>query len=73
MKTIILSIILAGGFLMFGCAHKCPSCPPEDAFILAPYAGPVLMPKGFLDDRDNWKNKKDFEEWIQKMKDQRPI
>ena len=55
-------ILIVGG----GCV-TCNKCPPENAYIYVPPYGPVMIPEGFLDDRENWGSEEEFREMQKKM------
>ena len=74
MKALLLAIVAT--MLLAGCATvtpDCPPCPPENAIIFAPdplgFVSPVVIPKDFFADKDNWVREKKFDEEVEKQKD----
>ena len=67
MKKILLVLIFLP--LLFSSCSTCPVCPPQDSYILHPYAGPTLVPKGHFENRESWKTEKELKEWFDKMVD----
>jgi len=59
----IAACLILGG----GCktAPKCSPCPPEKAYIFHPYYGPMVIPKGFFDDKEYWKTEEEFRELME--------
>lgn len=61
--TILLTILI----LMAGCA-TCPKpcCPPENAIIIVDVGIPVMIEKGFFDNKDNWMTQEEYDEILEK-------
>lgn len=61
-----LSVLLA--LLVIGCATPqipvCPVCPSEDAYTIIKPGYPIIVPKGFFDDPENWMTEKQIQELI---------
>lgn len=71
MKKMILVALGLVFLLATGCiTTQCPPCPSEEAIVLSPGSGPVKMPKGFLDDRSNWKTQEELDQWLEELEKQ---
>lgn len=64
--SIIIVIVLLGFiYILNGCAPK-PLCPSEDVVIVSSIGWPVVIPEGFLEDKDNFFTMEEFKEEMRK-------
>lgn len=61
----LLMVILT----MEGCA-TCPTSPPENAIIMTNAGIPIMIPKGYFDDKENWLTEQQFADWLKAMQGQ---
>lgn len=64
MKRLFFLLVI----VIVGCATvpKCPPCPPEDAYTMTEMGFPVLIPRGYFDDPNNWFTEQQIKDVMEK-------
>ena len=69
MKNLFILSVALVLVLMAGCATapKCPTCPSENAIIMVGPGIPVVVPKGYFDNPENWLTEQQYKDAIKKQ------